>query len=366
MPRILLIAAVLLISTSGCTPASKLYVESQSIDSNPELVRINFERAYRIAGSGNALMLVDTGSPLFHDSVLATKYPTTYYLGPINKGLNSESVKPVIGDSGVLCGFEFSDVKKSASGDLTGKYKDICPNEEGHYKVYSSWAGAVLLGFTHTITTGGVAYKVRYIEFNYKHALIIGESSSREPLSWTRPAGKMELYAIGCLASCGGESQGWPAKRPLSYDLVAGKEYFIRGGFSEKTFFEISDKPFASEQIDVSASNLELMFSNKTVSGTHEKEGYVFKRYFSIDGTIYGENEKNGTRQGKWRASSKGLCVQWAGKKEKCRIVTRENNYIKKYKINKKGKRVLVTSYSSFETSNMLNTTNNKKEASAD
>ncbi len=112
---------------------------------------------------------------------------------------------------------------------------------------------------------------------------------------------------------------------------------------------------------DISTNNLELLFSNKTVSGTHERKGYAFKRFFSNDGTIYGENKKNGARQGKWRASSKGLCVQWANKKEKCRIVTRENNIIRQYKINKKGSRVLATSYSSFEVSNILNSTRDKK-----
>ena len=114
---------------------------------------------------------------------------------------------------------------------------------------------------------------------------------------------------------------------------------------------------------DLSKSNLELLFSNKIVSGTHERKSFIFRRFYSADGTIDGENEKNGARQGKWRASSKGLCIQWAGKKEKCRVVTRENNVINKYKIKRTGERELVISYSSFETSNMLNTTNNKKRS---
>jgi len=85
-------------------------------------------------------------------------------------------------------------------------------------------------------------------------------------------------------------------------------------------------------------------FTNKEVSGHHDKHQYDFSRRYYGDGRMTGNSREKRASSGTWRVSGKDLCETWDGKEEKCRRLEKAGNEIKGY--NKSG--ILVLTYATF------------------
>jgi len=98
-----------------------------------------------------------------------------------------------------------------------------------------------------------------------------------------------------------------------------------------------------------STSLLHDSFSDKTVTGYHNKKGFTFTRYYHPDGRVFGRNKVKGDREGRWKIIDNQFCEQW-GRKLKCRDI-KENRGIF-YKYDRKDR--LAVTYAQFQKGNQL------------
>jgi hypothetical protein len=90
------------------------------------------------------------------------------------------------------------------------------------------------------------------------------------------------------------------------------------------------------------------LFSGKTVESETATKGRVSHTYYNPDGTL--EQIRNGSiRTGRWRVSKEArMCLEMEGFKEKCRIIVKEKDKVKKYIVKKNGQHQHSVSYRNF------------------
>ena len=91
-------------------------------------------------------------------------------------------------------------------------------------------------------------------------------------------------------------------------------------------------------------------FSGKTVEGYHHRKKFSFKRYYAKDGTLLAVSTKKGVRKHQWGVAGKGLCEFSEVFTDKCALLERDGEVIRKY--NRKGKHTV--SYLKFHEGNQL------------
>lgn len=90
------------------------------------------------------------------------------------------------------------------------------------------------------------------------------------------------------------------------------------------------------------------LFSGQTVESVTASKSRVSHTYYAPDGVV--EQVRNGTkRYGKWRVSSDArICLQMEDRREKCRIIVKEDDEYKKYIVKKNGHHQHSVSYRNF------------------
>lgn len=90
------------------------------------------------------------------------------------------------------------------------------------------------------------------------------------------------------------------------------------------------------------------LFSGNTVESVTASQGRVSQTYYAPDGKI--EQLRDGVmRFGTWQVSNSGrMCLQMEGTEEKCRIIVKEGDQIKKYIVKTSGQHQHSVSYRKF------------------
>lgn len=96
------------------------------------------------------------------------------------------------------------------------------------------------------------------------------------------------------------------------------------------------------------------LFSDQTVESVTARKSRVSHTYYAPDGSV--EQVRNGTkRYGKWRVRSDArICLQMEDRKEKCRIIVKEDDEYKKYIVKKNGHHQHSVSYRNFAKGKQL------------
>ena len=97
------------------------------------------------------------------------------------------------------------------------------------------------------------------------------------------------------------------------------------------------------------------LFSNNTVDGEHVRQHFHFTRFYAADGRLFGRNDSQGKRVGRWRVTGNKLCERFGKQFETCREIVKEGNTIKKYAITRSGDRVVANVYKRFRYGNPEN-----------
>ena len=90
------------------------------------------------------------------------------------------------------------------------------------------------------------------------------------------------------------------------------------------------------------------LFSDQTVESVTASKSRVSHTYYAPDGAV--EQVRNGTkRYGKWWVRSDArICLQMEDRREKCRIIVKEDDGYKKYIVKKNGQHQHSVSYRTF------------------
>jgi hypothetical protein len=90
------------------------------------------------------------------------------------------------------------------------------------------------------------------------------------------------------------------------------------------------------------------LFSGKTVESVTAVKGRVSRTYYDPNGTVE-QLRKGDRRYGKWRVTKNGrICLEMENSVEKCRIMVREGDQVKKYIVKKNGMHQHSVSYRKF------------------
>lgn len=90
------------------------------------------------------------------------------------------------------------------------------------------------------------------------------------------------------------------------------------------------------------------LFSGNTVESITASQGRVSHTYYAPDGKLV-QMRDGVKRHGMWRVSNSArICLQMEGVEEKCRIIVREGDQIKKYIVKKNGKHQHSVTYRKF------------------
>lgn len=113
-------------------------------------------------------------------------------------------------------------------------------------------------------------------------------------------------------------------------------------------------KPFASsEPVFLTKSEVQALFTGQTVESRNLTRITSFT-YYHPNGKALQERLWE-RRTGKWRVLKDGkICLQFSGKKERCRIIGKKDGRYRKYRPDKSGQLVPVVKYRRFIDGNVL------------
>lgn len=78
----------------------------------------------------------------------------------------------------------------------------------------------------------------------------------------------------------------------------------------------------ASAAQALNADQVKALFTNKTVEGRNEHQGFDYKAYYAADGTAQASNSKGRHVVGTWRVDEQGRhCVTWGNEPEVCGVI---------------------------------------------
>jgi hypothetical protein len=104
----------------------------------------------------------------------------------------------------------------------------------------------------------------------------------------------------------------------------------------------------------LNAEQVTALFSGKTVESKLDKSGRVSFTYYNPNGGL--RQLQNGQeRSGIWRVTKKGrICLQFAGKKERCRAIVQEGPVYRKYIVKSDGSHIPILTYMSFRSGDLI------------
>lgn len=113
-------------------------------------------------------------------------------------------------------------------------------------------------------------------------------------------------------------------------------------------------RPFSSEPVFLTQDEVQALFIGQTVESHNLNTKITSFTYYRPNGKALQERlwEK---RTGNWRTLDDGkICLQFSGKKERCRIIGKKGDRYRKYRPDKSGQLVPIVKYRRFINGNTL------------
>ena len=102
------------------------------------------------------------------------------------------------------------------------------------------------------------------------------------------------------------------------------------------------------------AAEVISLFSGKTVTSVLNENARISQTYYSPDGQLR-QLRKGLKRNGIWEVKKNGrICLQFEGRKKKCRIIVKEGPNYNKYIVKRDGNHQWILSYISFRNGNLV------------
>ncbi|MGK2907865.1 MAG: hypothetical protein ACSLFH_16200 [Desulfuromonadales bacterium] len=209
--------------------------------------------------------------------------------------------------------------------------------------------GALFSGRTVVATIEGKDRELVFF-FGKDGQLIQVRNGWQEIGSWNvRDDGRLCTDLEGSGRDCriivkqGGQYQQYAVKKDgnHSYELTYG--VFQEGNHLAK----LSKDPLLPAGT-LSSEELMQLFSGQTVESVTAEKGRVSQTYYNPDGTL--EQRQGGEQRfGKWRVTNDArICLQMEDLQEKCRIIVKEKDEVRKYIVKKNGQHQHSVSYRKF------------------
>jgi hypothetical protein len=104
----------------------------------------------------------------------------------------------------------------------------------------------------------------------------------------------------------------------------------------------------------LNAAEVTALFSGRTVESVLDSNGRTSLTYYNPNGEL-NQLQKGIKRNGVWRVRDDGrMCLNFAGEKEKCRIIVKEGAVYSKYIVKKNGQHERIITYKSFRNGNLV------------
>ncbi len=141
--------------------------------------------------------------------------------------------------------------------------------------------------------------------------------------------------------------------KQLKLLVLMGLLAIILGGCVGKET-RAGDKDIALPQGTLSAAEVTKLFSGKSVESILDKNGRVSLTYYDPDGSLRQLQDGN-RRSGVWRVREDGrICLDFAGERDRCRIIVKEGKDYVKYIVKKDGQHERIITYRSFRDGNLV------------
>lgn len=102
------------------------------------------------------------------------------------------------------------------------------------------------------------------------------------------------------------------------------------------------------------AAEVTALFSGKTVRSVLDENGRVSLTYYNPNGELR-QLRRGIKRSGSWQVRKDGrICLQFEGKKRRCRIIVKEGPAYSKYIVKRDGNHQRILTYTSFRSGNLV------------
>ena len=141
--------------------------------------------------------------------------------------------------------------------------------------------------------------------------------------------------------------------KPLKLLVLMGLIAIILGGCVGKQT-QAEEKDVALPQGTLNAAEVTKLFSGKSVESILEKNGRVSLTYYNPNGSLR-QLQDGIRRSGVWRVREDSrICLDFAGDRDRCRIIVKEGNTYVKYIVKNDGQHERIITYRSFREGNLV------------
>jgi hypothetical protein len=104
----------------------------------------------------------------------------------------------------------------------------------------------------------------------------------------------------------------------------------------------------------LNATEVTVLFSGKSVRSVLDENGRVSLTYYNPNGELR-QVRKGNMRSGTWQVNKDGrICLQFEGKKKRCRIIVNEGPNYSKYIVKRDGNHQRIVTYTTFNNGNLV------------
>jgi hypothetical protein len=115
-----------------------------------------------------------------------------------------------------------------------------------------------------------------------------------------------------------------------------------------------ADEPVPLPAGTLDATEVESLFSGKTVESVVDKSGRISLTYYNPNGELR-QLQKGEKRSGTWNVRRDGrICLQLEDKDRQCRIIVKEGTTYRKYIVKLDGKHEQILTYRLFRDGNLV------------
>lgn len=141
--------------------------------------------------------------------------------------------------------------------------------------------------------------------------------------------------------------------KPLKFLILLGLLAIIFGGCVGKQA-QAEEEVIVLPAGTLNAAEVTKLFSGKSVESILDKNGRKSLTYYNPDGSLRQLQDGN-RRSGVWRVREDGrICLDFAGERDRCRVVVKEGNTYVKYIVKKNGQHERIITYRSFRDGNLV------------
>ena len=104
----------------------------------------------------------------------------------------------------------------------------------------------------------------------------------------------------------------------------------------------------------LNAAEVTALFSGKSVRAVLNENGRVSLTYYNPNGELR-QLRKGKKRSGTWQVKENGrICLQFAGKEKRCRIIVNEGSNYSKYIVKRDGNHQRIVTYTTFRSGDLV------------